>query len=319
MQFVIYRFHFSVGVHFGAGSLWDGMNTLPADTLFSALCHEAAACGGGEAVEQLAAAVGGDVLRLSDLFPFIGEEFYLPKPLCPVSREQEGDSVVKKNFKKLAYIPVSQWSVYLRGKLDPVRAAEQFQGLGSFTMRTMAASRAPEKLDSGDMLPYQVGVYQFRPGNGLYLIAGFAEDRVRQQFEKLLHGLSFSGIGGKRSAGLGRFHVERVPVPEEMLRRMRDPQGTCMALSVCMAEPEELEDVVEGAQYLLLKRSGFVASQDYAPEVRRKRDFYAFRAGSCFIRRFSGNLFDVGGGGAHPVYRYAAALWMEIGRCGIIH
>ena len=101
MQFVIYRFRFSAGVHFGAGSLWDGMNTLPADTLFSALCHEAAACGGGEAVEQLAAAVGGDVLRLSDLFPFIGEEFYLPKPLCPVSREQEGDSVVKKNFKKL--------------------------------------------------------------------------------------------------------------------------------------------------------------------------------------------------------------------------
>lgn len=91
-----------------------------------------------------------------------------------------------------------------------------------------------------------------------------------------------------------------------------------MALSVCMAEAEELEDVLEGAQYLLLKRSGFVASQDYAPEVRRKRDFYAFRAGSCFIRRFSGNLFDVGGGGAHPVYRYAAALWMEIGRCGII-
>ena len=37
------------------------------------------------------------------------------------------------------------------------------------------------------------------------LIAGFAEDGVQQQFEKLLHGLSFSGIGGKRSAGLGRF------------------------------------------------------------------------------------------------------------------
>ena len=28
MQFVIYRFRFSAGVHFGAGSLWDGMNTL---------------------------------------------------------------------------------------------------------------------------------------------------------------------------------------------------------------------------------------------------------------------------------------------------
>ena len=69
---------------------------------------------------------------------------------------------------------------------------------------------------------------------------------------------------------------------------------------------------MEGARYLLLKRSGFIASASYAPELRRKQDFCAFCAGSCFEKRFKGDLFDVGGSGAHPVYRYAAALWMEL-------
>lgn len=312
MQFAVYRLRFPAGVHFGAGSLWDGMSTLPADTLFSALCHEALALGGEAEIGALAAAVRDGALRLSDLFPFIEEEYYLPKPLCPVAREQEGDSVVKKSFKKLKYIPLSQWDAYLQGGLDPIGASARLQRLGKSTMRTMAASRAPEKLDSGDMLPYHVGVYQFRPGCGLYLIAGFGDGKLRARFECLLDSLSFSGIGGKRSAGLGRFRVEAVPLPALLARRLEGGEGPSMALSICMADAGELEGVMEGARYLLLKRSGFIASASYAPELRRKQDFYAFCAGSCFEKRFKGDLFDVGGSGAHPVYRYAAALWMEL-------
>lgn len=312
MQFTIYRLHFSIGVHFGAGSLWDSMNTLPADTFFSALCQEALARSGETELEALAATVREGAFRLSDLFPFVGEELYLPKPLYPVTSEQEGDSIIKKSFKKLKYIPVSQWDTYLRGELNPVEAVGQLQQLGKSSVRTMSASRAPEKLDSGDMLPYSVGVYQFRPSCGLYLIAGFADENLQNQFDALLYSLSYSGIGGKRSAGLGRFTVEKRAVPAVLEQRLHGNKTPCMALSVCMAEPDELESVMEGARYLLLKRSGFIASPDYAPELRRKRDFYSFCAGSCFERRFAGNIFDVGGSGAHPVYRYAAALWMEM-------
>ena len=91
-----------------------------------------------------------------------------------------------------------------------------------------------------------------------------------------------------------------------------DNGAPAMTLSVAMAPPEQLEQVLEGAQYLLQKRSGFVASPGYAQEPRRKRDFYAFCAGSCFQRRFDGGVFDVGSGGGHPVYRYAAPLWLEV-------
>lgn len=312
MQLTVYRLRFPIGIHFGAGALWDSMNTLPADTFFSALCQEALAHGGEAELETLVASVRKGALRLSDLFPFVGEELYLPKPLYPVTREQEGDSIVKKSFKKLKYIPVSQWDAYLAGSLNPVEAAEQLQRLGKSSVRTMSASRAPEKLDSGDMLPYSVGVYQFRSESGLYLIAGFADENLKKRFDTLLHNLSFSGIGGKRSAGLGRFTVEPAAVPAVLERKLNGQKAPCMALSVCMAEADELENVMEGARYLLLKRSGFIASPDYAPELRRKRDFYSFCAGSCFERRFAGNIFDVGGSGAHPVYRYAAAFWMEM-------
>lgn len=319
MQFCIYRLRFTAGVHFGTGTLWDGASTLSADTLFSALCQEALTYGGEEDLEELVSAVRSGLLRLSDLFPFVEEELYLPKPLYPVARERDGDSSVKKAFKKLKFVPVSQWDAYLKGEVNPATAVKGLQALGKFSVRTMVSSRSAEKLDSGDALPYSVGVYQFCPGSGLYLIAGTGTEKLENRLDRLLHSLSFSGLGGKRSAGLGRFTVEKAEAPVSLEARLRGGGTPAMALSVCMAEEGVLENVTEGARYLVSRRSGFIASSNYAPELRRKRDFYAFTAGSCFETRFAGNVFNVGGDGAHPVYRYAAALWMEVESCGPTH
>lgn len=230
----------------------------------------------------------------------------------PVQSENEGKSIVKKSFKKLKYIPVSQLDTYLQGKIDPVAAVEKLQKMGAFEVRTMAASRSAEKLETGETLPYSVGVYRFGQGNGLYTIAGAEDTQTQNKFEQLLNALSYSGIGGKRSAGLGRFTVQKCEVPQALLKRLQGKNTPCVSLSVCMAADEELENALEGAQYLLLRRSGFVSSTEYAEEQRRKRDMYMFCAGSCFRKRFSGDVFDVSNGGRHAVYRYAAPLWMEI-------
>lgn len=208
MKFAVYKLNFAAGVHLGTGTLASGANTLPADTLFSALCMEAAQQG-EKSIKTLVDAVRQNRLRIGDLFPFIGEELYLPKPLVPVQRENEGNSIVKKSFKKLKYIPVSQLDTYLQGKIDPVAAVEKLQKLGAFEVRTMAASRSTEKLETGETLPYSVGVYRFGQGNGLYTIAGAEDTQTQNKFEQLLNALSYSGIGGKRSAGLGRFTVQK--------------------------------------------------------------------------------------------------------------
>ena len=86
-----------------------------------------------------------------------------------------------------------------------------------------------------------------------------------------------------------------------------------LLLSSAMAKTEEdLECILEDASYLLQKRSGFIYSESYAKEQRRKKDFYSFQAGSCFKKPFSGDIFDVSDGGNHPVYRYGKAVFMEI-------
>ena len=54
--------------------------------------------------------------------------------------------------------------------------------------------------DGGDAKPYHVGGFHYREGAGLYFIAKGGYD-----IAPLLESLRYSGLGGKRSAGYGRF------------------------------------------------------------------------------------------------------------------
>lgn len=317
MKYTVYRFEFPTGVHFGDGALWDSINTLRADTVFSALCIEMLNYKGAAGIEELAVAAKSGSLVLSDMFPYSGEDYYLPKPILPIKRERgdddENSSVLKKSFKKLKYVPVKDWNAYLEGSLNPVKAAEQLGNLGKSEIRTMSSLRSEEKIEEGDALPFPVGVYNFNKDNGLYLIAGYEDENIKNILDILFKGLKYSGIGGKKSAGLGSFELGNAELPTEISALLNKKSGKRhMTLSVCMANSDELDHAVKGATYLLQKRAGYVYSQNYAPELRRKKDFYSFGAGSCFENRFKGGVFDVKGNGSHPVYRYAVPMWMEI-------
>ena len=85
-----------------------------------------------------------------------------------------------------------------------------------------------------------------------------------------------------------------------------------MLLSTALPRDEELEKSLEGATYLLEKRSGFVSSDKYADEQRKKKDMYVFMAGSYFVNCFDGDIYDVSEGGSHPVYRYAKPMFMGV-------
>ena len=79
-------------------------------------------------------------------------------------------------------------------------------------------------------------------------------------------------------------------------------------LSTALPEDEELEQVIKDSSYLLIKRSGFVDSSEYALQQMRKRDLYVFSSGSCFAHTFS----EERNGGKHPVFRYAKAFFMGV-------
>ena len=179
--------------------------------------------------------------------------------------------------------------------------------LGKYAMKTSVGIRGNEEPE-----PYRVGAYYFREGNGLYIIAGLQTDECKRLFEQLLESLSYSGLGGKRSSGLGRFEWLERNVPDVLERRLQNKGKRLMLLSTAMPKEEELMHVLEDATYSLLRRGGFVNSEKYSDQQMRKRERYVFAAGSCFQNIFSGSVITEKNGGTHPVYRYQKALFLEV-------
>ena len=307
MEYQLYKLFFSSGVHFGNGSLDSGDFTFCADTLFSALCQEAVGMG-EEVLNVLVGYVKEGSLLFSDAFPFMGSEYFLPKPVLHIESDKNdiGDSRVKKAYKKLKYIPVSCFEVYLKGSL-PLKAAGLLDGLGEFQMKTSAAVRGLE-----DAMPYRVRSFVFKERCGLYVICGYRERKHKILLEELMERLTLSGIGGKRSSGLGRFGCVAAKMNPVLEKRLKGNADVFMSLSISLPQEKEMEEALDGAEYLLRKRSGFVASDSYATEWMRKRDAYLLGAGSCFRKRYEGSVLDVSWGGAHPVYRYGKPIFLGV-------
>lgn len=309
MEYKAYRLRFQRGVHFGSRSLEESEYTFHADTLFSALCHEALK-EGEEDLRRLYDLTAEGRLLLSDAMPYMGDVLYIPKPMLRLSDEEE-DLRVRKAYRKLRYIPACRLQDYLEGRFDAIKEQKRLDQLGTSFVRTMAAVRGKE--DGKEITePYRVGIVQFSGQNGLYLLVGYSEKKTMSFFEDLMDRLSFAGLGGKRSSGLGRFELDFGEVPKEIVSRLNKDGNTYMSLSVALPAENEMEAVFQDADFHLIKRSGFVASDHYAEECRRKRDLYVMDAGACVHRRFCGGIVDVSLGGRHAVWRYAKPLLMEV-------
>lgn len=115
-----------------------------------------------------------------------------------------------------------------------------------------------------------------------------------------------------KSSGLGRFIYKVCKVPEDMMGYLKKKSEKNILLSTALPEDEELEQVIKDSSYLLIKRSGFVDSSEYALQQMRKRDLYVFSSGSCFAHTFRGRIIEERNGGKHPVFRYAKAFFMGV-------
>lgn len=303
MKYVMYKLTFPNGIHIGNGKLSSADITIHSDTIFSAMCIEMLNIGGEEALHNFMDMAKNNQLVISDAFPYISDKIYIPKPMCRVDGKNR-DISLKKEFKKLEYIPYDKFVDYLSGNINPAEINSEYSTLGSRGLYQKVAL----KYDKDNEL-YSVGTYNFNQNCGLYMIIGFENNC--ETVEKIMMSLRYSGIGGKRSAGYGRFEYEKSAVPFADI--LSCDSERYMTLSSCMAADNELERTLEGASYKLIKRSGFVQSQTYSDMPMKKRDFYMFSAGSVFKEKFLGDIFDVSINGKHPVYKYAKPMLLGIG------
>lgn len=303
MVYQLYKLEFLNNVHFGKNSLNDAEISFSADTLFSALCIEALKSG---ELKKLYEVTQKGEFVISDAFPYQGKTYYLPKPCVRIERtESRGNSSEKKKIKKMKYIPAEQMDSWLSGNFVPDERYD-LSRLGKKGVKVSVAVRGKEEPD-----PYRVKYFSFNEGNGLYFLAGGTEENLKF-LEKLMTSLSYSGLGGKRYAGMGRFDYRIAGIPENIQKRLKQKAARYMLLSTALPDEEELPQVMQEADYQLVRRGGFVASETYSEQQMRKKDLYVFAAGSCFGKTFSGNIYDVSSGGKHAVYRYAKGFFMGV-------
>jgi CRISPR-associated protein Csm4 len=227
MKYRIIRMHFDAPLHAGGGSLSDGEYAIPADTLFSALFLEAMRMGGGALADRLVETCKAGGLLISDAMPFLDGDYYVPKPILLTGQDEAGTDAqgaasdkggqasridrtdtreyrFKKAYKKLKYIPLELLGDYLESSrkgddsFDPVGALEDFGHIGKGDLRVQVQV-------GGD--PYDVGSFTFEDNAGLYVLVGYA-DGVDVWALPIFESLQYSGLGGERSSGYGRFRME---------------------------------------------------------------------------------------------------------------
>ncbi len=314
MEYTIIKMSFPHGVHLGQHDLEDAGYELYADTFFSALCTEIVKQR-EEQLEWFVEKVRTGELVFSDAFPYIGDIFYLPRPVLQVENKDYSENAVetRKVWKNLSYLPYDDFEDYLNGEIDSegAKCLKEDFSLGNTEVRTHASVTYVNETK-----PYRVGSYHFQENCGLYVIVGYQNDEIYQFFKEMLVSLSYSGIGGRKSAGYGRFTVEEEKVPVEINERLSEKMNlgkTYMTLSVSLPLDEELDKVLETAYCVWIKRSGFVTSLEYSKSYRRRQDLYVMKSGSCVKQGFKGNIYDVSDKfGNHPVYRYAMPMFLEV-------
>ena len=330
MKYVVYFLEFDTPLHFGCGENGGKLETASleyrADTLFGALCCELADYGDQTGLERLYQQARDGKLLLSDLFPYTVEEagkgnikLFLPKPIRPLDRTVshelpsfaalKEDATREKSKKKMAYIRVSQLEDFLQGK--ELKWDQPGTGMSQVVSRVNCQGEQP--------LPYYVQENVLPAHSGLYGILAYEEEEGREWILDLLEKLGITGIGGKRSSGLGKFHFGEDWIDlfyplfhdDMVLAKLLQTEGKwVMNLSVLLPCPEEVSTVKSG-YYTLLKRSGFLSSN--GNPVQKKQDIYMLQAGSCFPKRIQGTIADVSWKADHPVWRYGKGLFIGLG------
>lgn len=293
MAIKIYKLHFKEA-HFGLGYLNTSGYNFDASILFSALTLEAIK---NNCLEEFIGLAEQDDFYLSDALPYIDEP-YLPVPLMSqANMDWTYESLAKEHHEEslkhsLLGIKSEDLDSFIKGGLDLDREASLQADFATTTIQTKKGED-----------PFEFAVTYFR--KPLYVLASQSP-----LLDQLMQSLQFSGIGGKRSSGYGFFELEIEDLPAEFAEHLNNSKfGHQLLLTTSLPKSLELDQAVEGANYQIVKKAGFVYSET-GSELVRKQDLYQFASGSVFKQMYQGSIIDVRPDDfAHPVYSFNKGLF----------
>jgi len=327
----IFKMRFESPVSFGAVNSTAGSRNVNyyahSDTLFSAISNEWIRVFGIESFNNMLELTRKGEILFSDLLPFLNEELFLPKPIIFIDKDREktikkNDSSEKKILKKLEFIPITKYIEYLNFVSSDIEFPFKIK---SFVEENVVWKMS--KTYSKNTMPYVVDSYIFKENAGLYFIAKLPDDLINDFYEIFLSS-GLSGIGGRKSSGFGKYVEADDPIElaesdfeewkvyksDYILSKMLAEKGEYyVSLSSIIPEIDDIKILKEdNSYYSLIKRNGFVYSDNYSKNMSKRKQIIMMNSGSCFKSKIKGEILDLSDGGNHPVYKYGKGIFIGV-------
>jgi len=252
-----------------------------------------------------------NAVKLSSCFPYINNDFFLPRPFINFkfnfSKTSEDKSA--KKAKKIEFISGALLQKWFTDNLDSPKVNEEFiSNDGAFLFfkntpveifRSEIQQRVavPREGNSGDAKPFYLDRIFFAPDAGLYFLAQFDNEVIRSQFIKALSILGDNGIGTDRTVGNGLFTFDydsdigsfELPGTGALNKKVN--------LGLYLPIEEEINTInLEDSAWQLKKRGGYIAGSTHEKFLSlRKKSIYFFSAGSAFktVKQLNGRVVDL--------------------------
>ena len=313
---VTYHLNFRSPLHLGRRGvgLEETETSIPADTLFSAICQTWRTFYGEERLTDfLAQYETGEPFLLTSAFPFASNTRFFPKPLIDLKVNADDE---RKKLKKVRFLSERRFRQIVNGESiafdpDDLINDEQLWIHGDdkcppTVWKTEKRPRVTLDRQSSSSEIWHLGGVKFHEDCGLWFDAKFDTEETQAQIETILRVLGDTGIGGERSAGYGLFDFHSQLASPESEREM----NRFVTLSpICPRDAGQLNTLVQGdVGYTLEERSGWIGSAE--GNGLRRQQVWMFTEGSVLNGNGAqvGRLVDLKPDACpHPVWRYAYA------------
>ena len=319
---VTYYLNFRSPLHLGRRGvgLEETEISIPADTLFSAICQTwRTFYGETHLTNFLAQYETGEPFLLTSTFPFVGDTRFFPKPLIDLNVDAADDL---KKLKRVRFVSEKRFRQIVNDESirfdsdDLINDGQLWIHDDDKCPRTVwqTDKRPRVTLDrqSSTSEIWHLKAVKFEENCGLWFDAKFEAEEIQTQIETILRVLGDTGIGGERSAGYGTFDLHSESAESES----DSESDRFITLSpICPRDADQLNMLIQGDNvgYALEERSGWIVSVEGSG--LRRQQVWMFADGSVLNGNGAqvGHLVDLKPEACpHPVWRYAYAWPIKI-------
>ena len=340
MNYSIVKIRFKSKARFGIRNLENTFKICHSDTLFSAIFIEIMKLYGINEAKKFKSICENGKIKISSTMPYFFDEFeedyrlFLPKPIIYINNEKDIIKVedfniesLKKILKKIEFLRVSDFMDYLK-QIKEHNEGNMYYFENRIIDQTIDIKVNLEKQPS-QIYNIASNVYLNKLENdeieidgiaGLYFIIEYEEKKDLEIINNILKSLQYDGLGGKRSIGYGKFQLKNLYNLDEstyddekklyQLIKKSESSQYKMLISLLSPKKDEIEDFDSNNYYSLIKRGGFVFSNNYSTSNMKKKEIYMIEEGSTLTKKYFGDIKNLATNGQHEVYRYGLGMYV---------